>query len=340
VDPSLPRHPVLRALGYRVRLGRPFGVPVDMHVLALVLSVGFVTWEWTRVHAPFGEALVAGILFTALLYFLIWAHEMGHVLAGRRYHIPTSRITLWPLGGLAHLSDAAPSPRADIVIALAGPATHLVGLALAWPLRAWIPYGAGLPAGWIVDPLHVVVEAFWYLNLGLALFNLLPFLPMDGGRVLMGILTLRRGEVPALRTAALVGLVGAVAMGLFALFVDGGWRGGLLLAIALSNGLFCWRMRTAARHGARWYAERAREPWELDPDGWRGGAPGAGADDRKQVRAARRAAERLQSEAGRRAEEDAEVDRLLARVSEVGLGGLSRRERKRLEDLSRRRGAG
>ena len=336
MDPALPRHPVLRALRARVRLGRPFGVPVDLHVLAIVLSVGFVTWEWTRVRVPFGEALIAGAVTTVLLYLIVWLHEMGHIVAGWRYHIPASGITLWPLGGLAHLSDAAPNPRADMVIALAGPATHLLVLLVAWPLRLWLPADAGLPDGWVLSPLAVAVDTLWYLNIGLLLFNLLPFLPMDGGRVLMGLLTLRRGEIPALRLAARVGLVGAIALGVYGLGFRGGWSGGLLLAIGVSNGLACWRLLVASRHGMRWYAERAREPWEGDPDAWRAGS-GTGGPARAARRDAR-AARRLLDEQARRKEEAAEVARLLARVSAVGLPGLTRRERKRLEDLSRRRG--
>lgn len=337
MEPWAPRHPLVRAFGARIPLGRPFGVPVELHVLALVLSVGLFTWEWSRAGVPFAGALLAAVVGATVLYAVIWAHEMGHVLAGRRWNIPTHKITLWPLGGLAHLAEPAPHPRADIVIALAGPATHVLALAVAWPLHEVFPYGSGpLVAG--VDLLGVAIGTFFVLQLMLALFNLLPFLPMDGGRVLMGILALRQGEVRALRTASRVGLVGAFLLGIYGLFFDRGWRGGLLLAIAVSNGLICWQLIKASRFGARWYADRARDPWEADPDAWRGGRTGGDAAERHATKVARKEAARMEREQAQRAADDEEMDRLLARVSEVGLAGLSRTERRRLEDLSHRRG--
>ena len=336
-----PRHPVVRALGARIPLGRPLGVPVELHVLAIVLSVGLFTWEWSRAGVPFLGALLAAVVAATVLYTAIWAHEMGHVLAGRRWNIPTHKITLWPLGGLAHLSEPAPHPRADIVIALAGPATHVLSLAVAWPLHVFFPYASGpLVAG--VYPLGVAVSTFFYLQVMLALFNLLPFLPMDGGRVLMGVLAMRQGEVRALRIASRVGLAGAFLLAIYALFFSAGWQGGLLLAIAVSNGLICWQLVKASRFGARWYADRARDPWEADPEAWRSGAgkggAGADADERRAKKAARKEAARMEREQAQRAADDDEMDRLLARVSEVGLAGLSRAERRRLEALSKRRG--
>ncbi len=338
MDSYAPRHPFLRALGARVPLGRPFGVPVELHVLAIVLTVGLATWEWSRVGVSFAPAFVAATIAAIVLYAVIWTHEMGHVLAGRRWNIPTHRITLWPLGGLAHLAAPAPSPRADIVIALAGPATHVAGLALAWPLHALFPYGSG-PLWDGVDLRGVAIETFFYLQTVLALFNLLPFLPMDGGRVLMGALTLKLGENRALRIAARVGLYGAIGMGIYAIVFRGGWQGGLLLAIALNNGLICGRLMQMARLGGRWYDERVRDPWERDAEAWRTGSAGdARSSARRSDRAARKAAQRAAKEVERRRAEDEEIDGLLERVGAVGLAGLSGRERRRLDALSKRRG--
>lgn len=333
-----PRPPMwARILGAAIPLGRPFGVPVEMHVLALVLSLGFGLSNWREFGAGWGEAFVGAIIGTIVVYGLVWVHEMGHIVGGRRYNIPAVKITLWPLGGLAHLGAQSPGPKADAVVTAAGPLTHVLWLLPAWLLQAALPWGGTRPAGWMLDPAAFAAMTLWYSNLAFLLFNLLPFFPMDGGRLLIAGLTYRLGEGRALYVGATIGLGGAVLLGVASFFPILPLGGGLLLALAIVNGLACHRMRVAAAHGASLYAAHRREAWESDGEAWRGGGTSSGATPSGRER---RSAAKAEREAARSAADDAELDALLDRVGKVGLAGLSRSERTRLQGLSQRRSGG
>jgi stage IV sporulation protein FB len=249
-----------------------------------------------------------------MLYVVVWLHEMGHVLAARRWHIHTPVITLSPLGGLAHLDSAAPSPRAEIQISLAGPFTHALLLAPAYALTRLVP----------MEPIagRLLAEHFWSLNVGLALFNLLPFYPLDGGRVLRGLLALRMHPNRATIWAARVGIAGAVAMLIYGLAFVGGLGGGMLMMVAISGILACVQAMRAARWAEGPYGE-ARQPWEEDPDAWKHGA--------------RREEREPPPPPPPEPAAAAELDRLLDRVREVGLAGLTERERTALKRASEAR---
>ncbi len=95
---------VLRYLSRTFRLGIFFGVEVRVYWLAIVIMPLIGVFEFARVGGPVLQVAVLSLLMTGLLFLLIWTHEMGHILAGRRFGIYTPLITLSPLGGLAHLS--------------------------------------------------------------------------------------------------------------------------------------------------------------------------------------------------------------------------------------------
>jgi Zn-dependent protease len=334
-DPS--RGPaLLRALSASFRLGRPLGVELRVYVLALVLVPLLVVLQargW-----PFVERLALAAIVTFLLYLVVWSHEMGHVAAGRRYRVATPRITLSPLGGLAHMASQPPGPRAEATIALAGPAVHLLWLALAWPLTRVVAYGDGRPSGWLLDPLWAGSDVLFQMNLRLLAFNLLPFFPMDGGRVLRAALAARMHGNRATRIAAQVGLVGAVGFAVVGLFFSG-LEGGILLAIGITNFFACRQELVAARWTPGPYAHAdPRQPWEADADAWKAGSadrtarPGPLARWRAGRREARA---RREAELGRVAAE--ELDRVLERVGEVGLAGLTAKERAVLDRASRER---
>jgi Zn-dependent protease len=340
-DPFLPSRGarVLRVLTASFRLGRILGVELRVYWLALVILPAIVAFEAPS-GSPILEVLVLAVLVTGLLYLVTWSHEMGHVLAGRRYGIATPRITLSPLGGLAHLEAAPPGPRADLVVSLAGPAVHLLWLAVAWPLSHAVTSGVARPAGWVaVDPVHSGVDLLVWMNVSLLGFNLLPFFPMDGGRVVRALLSLRMHPNRAQLLAARLGMAGAVALAIAGLVLGRLW-GGILLAIGVTNFFACRHAVRAARYGEGPYFEGApREAWADDPDAWKRGAGGAevvrpGPLARwREGRAAHREVRRL-----RDAERlDEAVDRVLDRVNEVGMAGLTPEERRILERASRAR---
>ena len=177
--------------------------PVRLHSSFLILGSLFIGWE--LVTAGLSAALGA-LAFGVALFGSVALHEVGHALMAARFGIRTRSITLYPFGGIAAL-EREPRGRAELWIALAGPLVN-VGLAVVGlALMPWIP-GAGV---------------FVALNLGMAVFNLLPAFPMDGGRVARAWWTRQLGHVRATERALKVSrwfAWGFVALAL----VSGAWN--------------------------------------------------------------------------------------------------------------------
>ncbi|RMG13077.1 MAG: Zn-dependent protease [Planctomycetota bacterium] len=182
-------------------IGRPFGVELRVHSTLLWL-VGFFALSSLLSEGLFGAVSV--LLWVGLLGVSVTLHELGHVLAARLFGIGTTGITLYPFGGIARLTREARTSGEEVVVALAGPAVNvfLAGLA-AVPL-------------FLVGPLPGLVP-FLGVNVALAVFNLVPAYPMDGGRALRGILWHWMGRVAATRAAARMGQVFAVVFGILGL---------------------------------------------------------------------------------------------------------------------------
>lgn len=182
-----------------LRLFSVRGIPVAAH-WSLLLAVGLFGWR--------AGSLAVGVVIAVLLFSSVLLHELGHALVARRFDLPISGIDLHLFGGAAKMAAAPRSPREEVLIALAGPAVSLalsvtgfVGLALAPSLAPILTFVA-------------------WANLALFLFNLLPALPMDGGRVLRALLASRYGFVDGTRRAVGVGVVVAVLLGGYGLWQD------------------------------------------------------------------------------------------------------------------------
>lgn len=177
-----------------VRLGQYFGVDVGLHwtialigVLLTVTLSGSVLPEFAPGHST--AAYVAAALVTAALFMIsIVAHELGHSIVAIRDGIKVRGITLFALGGVASLEGEPTTPGSAARVALAGPAVSIgVGAASV---------GVAIGASALGLPGLVVAALVWLgvINLSLAVFNLLPALPLDGGRVLQAYLWRRRGD--------------------------------------------------------------------------------------------------------------------------------------------------
>lgn len=342
-DPSGPStgSPLLRIFNASFRLGQIAGTQVRAYWLAL-LVMPLILMEGTEWMGT-GTRWAYVALITVLLYAVILAHEFGHVVAGWRYGIVTPLITLSPLGGLAHMSAAAPGPRAEIRVALMGPATHLLWLVVFAPLGWWVfvmPGDGWVPAGSRLDFVYTAVSALVQINLALLCFNLLPFFPMDGGRVLRAVLATRMHPNKATLRATTVGFVGAglfVCAGIAGMVVAGGLFSTLLIVIGISNALACAQERMVARYSPGPYMHAApTEAWSMDPDAWKRGAAIAAPprSSRWALWKARRAAARTQRKAQGREQLQEEVDRILDKVRERGMASLTAAEKATLERAS------
>ena len=333
-NPTLVR--IWRALTSSFSLGTWFGVHVRMFWAALLLVPLVMLGRFSSLGGGMGLLLTA--IYFVSLFLIIWTHEMGHIACGWRFGIRTDVITLGPLGGLAHMNSAASSPREEVWISLAGPAVHLVWLAIFQPIEWLLPLEAqGTWYGWTVWLLNVT-------NLTLMIFNLLPIFPLDGGRVLRALLAMRVHPNRATLWAANVGMIGGGVLVVLALT-----RPDIQSSVGLVIGVMCILRsldeKRMAKHVAVYGQAIRREPWEQDPDAWKHGAADFSADERRPGWLARRRqarAERRASAAAEAARElDRKVDEVLARVSEVGVSGLSAQEKAVLKKASQRhRGTG
>lgn len=189
--------------GFAGRLWRPFpicriaGVPVQFHSTFLLHPIGTVLWFGSSGHH--WRNLWPLLLLLSMACLSLLAHEFAHILAARRCGIGTQRMIFLPVGAVALLDDI-PRMAQEIWVALAGP---LASLALAGlcQLAVWaMQHGLhGLPFRFLHDHAWLfsvmrLLRLGCYLNLGLALFNLLPCYPMDGGRVLRSLLAVALGR--------------------------------------------------------------------------------------------------------------------------------------------------
>ena len=187
-----------------IRLGTYAGIPVRAH-----WSMGIVA-VWFGVLLSVDLGIVGGTIATVAFFGSILAHEFGHAMVARHYGVRTQSIDLWALGGVARLDRESPSPRADGLIAVAGPAVSLllgiVALAASYALQSNVLFWIG------------------FVNGFLALFNMLPGAPLDGGRVLRAVRWARTGnKYRAMRDAGNAGRVlgwGMVGVG-FVMMLNG-----------------------------------------------------------------------------------------------------------------------
>ncbi len=205
------------------RLGRLFRFPIEIN-LSFLMLLGLV-FVW------FGG--LAGVFVVGLVFTSVVLHELGHALVARHLGVHVSGIELGFLGGAAKMVDMPRRPEHEIAIAAAGPAVSLV---LA---------GLGLGIGALVS--SPFVATIGWINLVLAIFNLIPALPMDGGRILRAVLAKRTTFVRATDISVTVARVVAIGFGILGLL---GAYQLLLLAPLL------WLMGTRERELARKIEDR------------------------------------------------------------------------------------
>jgi Zn-dependent protease/CBS domain-containing protein len=201
------------AMRWSLNIGTIAGTAVRVHITFLL----FLVWIFVADYASGGpDEAWTGLLFMVLLFACVLAHEFGHIFTARAFGVNTPDVTLLPIGGVARLERIPEEPRQEFLIAIAGPAVNVV-IAFALVVLA----GAQLDAGALgsVDNARIsMIDRLAIVNLFLAVFNMIPAFPMDGGRVLRALLASRMGHTRATEVAATVGQGVAFLLGFIGLF--------------------------------------------------------------------------------------------------------------------------
>lgn len=242
------------------RLGALLGVDVHVDVSLVVIFALIVTnlggGLFPRWHPDWPRAMcwLVAMVAAALFFVSVLAHELSHAVVARRNGIRVSHITLFLFGGVAHLESAPPTPKSELLMAIVGPVTSAVigaaaialGTFLAGPL--WTDAAAGEEAAAMalsrLGPLTTLLLWLGPVNVSLAVFNMVPGFPLDGGRVFRSIVWAITGDLTkATRWAAGAGqLFGWMLIALGAArFFQGAMANGLWLV------LIGWFLTTAAR---------------------------------------------------------------------------------------------
>jgi len=225
---------------HTIPLGSLFGIPVDID-FSWFLIFGLLTWMLAVGYFPrqfkggsIVEYWVLGAISAVMLFVCVLLHELGHSLVAMRYKVSVGRITLFIFGGVSEITAEPPSAVAEFWIAIAGPVVSLL-LALLFYQARFFSVG--------YSPILALAEYLFLLNFVLAIFNLIPGFPLDGGRVLRAIVwgatkNFRRATMLAANTGRFFG---------YAMIFLGLW---MLLSGSVFNGIWIafigWFLESAA----------------------------------------------------------------------------------------------
>jgi len=223
--------------GKNLTIGRVLGIEIRINVSWLFIAM-LLSWALARGYFPaVHEGLKQidywsmGIVAVLGLFLSILLHELAHSVVAKAFGQDIKSITLWMLGGMAEMREEPPGPRAEFLMAIAGPATSFV---LAGLFHA---IGAGLGPGSSMELAGIVATYLGKLNLILAIFNLVPAFPLDGGRVARAAIwawtgNFDRATAIAARMGTLFGLT-LIAFGVFVLLASGDLSGLWLVILGL-----------------------------------------------------------------------------------------------------------
>lgn len=207
-----------------LRLGKPFGIPLEIDAswvlifLLVVSSLALSTFPATVPKQSTAVYIVLALVTAVAFFGSLVLHELAHSVVARAGGLRIAKVTLFVFGGVSQMQDEPRSPRHEFVLAIAGPITSMLLGALA------LGIDAGLAAAGAPDVVRVPFEYLGFINLSLAVFNLLPGFPLDGGRVLRALLwSITHDMLKATRWASRAGQ--AIGLLLIAVAVVGVLRG-------------------------------------------------------------------------------------------------------------------
>ena len=216
-----------------ITLGKFAGIKVRIHWSFWLIIVWIIFLDISRGNDLTG--MMWNILFILSLFFCVVLHEFGHALTARKFNIGTRQITLLPIGGVASLEDMPENPWEEFLVAIAGPLVN-VGIAILLYLIVPVESFINQDPEALQESLSMVDSAnflffLFAANIMLVAFNLIPAFPMDGGRVLRALLSIKLDRVKATQTASLLGQMLA-----FFFFIIGLLYNPILILIAI----FVW----------------------------------------------------------------------------------------------------
>lgn len=195
-----------------LRIGTLWGIPIRVHwSFGLLVALLALSYQGSG-----GRAVLAALVWLTVLFGSVVVHELAHSAVARHRGIEVRDIVLLPIGGMSEIADISRSAGDEFWIALVGPLTSFA-LATAVAVVSALLRAPLWPPTLMAGPF--VVRVFW-MNVLLGAFNLVPALPLDGGRVLRAALWMRTSEERATETAVAVGRLFGVLMIVLGLFVD------------------------------------------------------------------------------------------------------------------------
>jgi Zn-dependent protease/CBS domain-containing protein len=200
-------------MSWSLNIGTIAGTAVRVHVTFLL----FLGWIFGASWVAGGpEAAWQALAFLVLLFACVVAHEFGHIFTARAFGVSTPDVTLLPIGGVARLERIPEAPYEEFLVAIAGP---LVNVAITIALIAVAGAQVNIGDLYAVEsPDASMIDRLAAVNMFLAVFNMIPAFPMDGGRVLRALLAARLGYVRATKVAAFIGQGVAFALGVIGVF--------------------------------------------------------------------------------------------------------------------------
>src|ERR1051326_20064 len=200
-----------------LRLATISGIKVSVHWTFLLLILWVIVSTYIRTKNMNNSMMM--VIFILALFVCVVLHEFGHALTAKSFGIKTRSIVLLPIGGVAQIEELPEKPSQELWIAFAGPAVNVVIAGILYALMYILRLTPTLS-----EPLTLNQSNFmFYLfsaNFALALFNLIPAFPMDGGRVLRAILSFSMNRDKATQISTFIGQVAAVAFVFLGLFYN------------------------------------------------------------------------------------------------------------------------
>ncbi|PWA07396.1 site-2 protease family protein [Flavobacterium psychrotolerans] len=199
------------------KLGTIAGIGVFIHWTFSLLLAFIIFINYKAGHSA--SQIIWSVLFILSVFITVFLHELGHALAAKKYDINTKDITLLPIGGLARLERIPEKPSEELIVALAGPFVN-IAIAFVTGLFIAMPSDAQQLSEQLMEGINgkTFLLHFFLVNFWLALFNLIPAFPMDGGRVLRALLSLKLQRHVATKIAARIGqllAIGFIFLGFF-----------------------------------------------------------------------------------------------------------------------------